>query len=305
MAKPQIGIVRKSRPYSTFLVLSINNSPSAIEAVRKLCWSVTKMSAGVNKADKGADLAFVLSFGDAFWKTLSPTAPKRLGPFNGISGTTQEVPATGGDIFIHINSKKPGANFALASEAMAILKGHAIVMDEAQCFVYQDSRDLTGFIDGTANPKGRAATIAALVDDDAKFNDGSFVLTQRYVHNLEKWGTVPAQEQERIIGRTKKKSVELDPKPEDSHIARAEIMEGGKERKIVRHSMPYGSAKGVQGLFFVAYAKDPAIFETQLARMFGGAPDGMRDRLMEFSRPVTGAFFFAPSMTGLANLARS
>lgn len=304
MAKPQVGIVRKSRPNSTFLVLSINNSPSAIAAARKLCGSATKMAAGVNKSDKGADLAFVLSFGDAFWRVISPTSPRRLRPFSGVSGATQEVPATGGDIFIHVSSKKRGANFALAREAMAILKGHAIVMDEAQCFVYQDSRDLTGFIDGTANPKGRAATLAALVDDDAEFNGGSFVLAQRYVHDLEKWGTLSTGEQERIIGRTKKKSVELDPKPEDSHVSRAEIMEGGKERKIVRHSMPYGSAKGVQGLFFTAYAKDPAIFEAQLARMFGGAPDGMRDRLMEFSRPVTGAFFFAPSMKGLENLAR-
>ncbi len=292
-------------PYSTFLVLQINASPSANAAVRKLCGSASKMSANVNKADKGADLAFVLSFGDAFWRELSPTAPKRLKTFNGISGTTPGVPATGGDVFIHINSKRPGVNFALAREAMAMLKGHAIVMDEAECFVYQDSRDLTGFIDGTANPKGRAAALAALVDDDAKFNGGSFVLAQRYVHDLEKWETLPTSEQERIIGRTKKKSVELDPKPEDSHISRAEIVEGGKERKIVRHSMPYGSAKGVQGLFFVAYAKDPAIFEAQLARMFGGATDGMRDRLMEFTRPVTGAFFFAPSMKGLGNLARS
>ncbi|MBI3581386.1 MAG: Dyp-type peroxidase [Nitrospinae bacterium] len=290
MAKPQIGIVRKGLPYSTFLVLSITTSPAANAAVRKLCGAASKMAADVNKSDKGADLAFVLSFGDAFFRGLSPKIPKQLRPFNGVPGATTGVPATGGDIFIHVNSKKPGANYALAREAMTVLKGHARVMDEVQGFVYQDSRDLTGFIDGTANPKGRAASLAALVDDDAEFNGGSFVLAQRYVHDLEKWETLPAREQERIIGRTKKKSVELDPKPEDAHIARAEIMEGGRERKIVRHSMPYGSAGGERGLFFTAYAKDPAIFEAQLARMFGGAPDGMRDRLMEFSRPVTGAF---------------
>ena len=299
---PQPGIVRRGMPYSIFLILTVKSSSSATAAVRRLCGAIPKISAALNK-NRGTKLACTASFGAAYWKTLSSRAPKMLRPFAGISGKKTKVPSTGGDIFLHINSAQQGVNFACAKELLALLDGHATVKEEVHSFVYLDSRDLTGFIDGTANPKGKE-TAAALVDDDPRFNGGSYVLTQRYVHDLEKWKTVPVRQQERVIGRTKKESLELDPKPADSHISRAEIVEKGKELKIVRHSMPYGAAGGKQGLFFVAYAKDPAIFEAQLDRMFGAAPDGMRDKLMNFTRPETGAFFFAPSLAALARLAR-
>lgn len=291
-------------PYGIFLVLRVENSPSAMAAVRRFCGAISKTVSGLNKADKGSSLACTVSFGADLWRKISSGAPKRLRPFGGTSGKALSAPATGGDVFLHINSSRQGANYACARQLLAMLDGCALVAEEAHGFNYLDSRDLTGFIDGTANPKGREKARAALVVDDAGFNGGSFVLTQRYVHNLAGWETLPARAQERIIGRTKKDSVELDPKPDDSHIARAEIVEGGRELKIVRHSMPYGAAGGEQGLFFVAYAKDPAIFEAQLSRMFGSAPDGLHDRLMEFSRPVSGAFFFAPSLAVLARLAR-
>jgi putative iron-dependent peroxidase len=178
------------------------------------------------------------------------------------------------------------------------------VAEEVHGFRYLDSRDLTGFIDGTENPKGRARAAAALIGpEDPDVAGGSCVFTQRYVHDLARWAELPVREQEQVIGRRKRDSRELSDraKPATAHISRTVIEEGGEELEILRHSFPYGTTSEC-GLFFVAYTRDLAIPERMLRRMMGVSGDGLRDRLMEFSRAVSGATFFAPSLRGLRAL---
>lgn len=184
--------------------------------------------------------------------------------------------------------------------------GLVAVLEEVEGFSYLDSRDLTGFIDGTANPKGEERMEVALIgDEDPDFAGGSYVLAQRYVHDLEKWSRLPVAEQEMVFGRTKPDSTELgeDKKPATAHISRVEIEEDGEELKIVRHSLPYGKASGESGLFFIAYSKDARIFEKMLSRMIGTAGDGLHDHLMDFTRAVSGAIFFVPPLEVLRRLA--
>jgi putative iron-dependent peroxidase len=178
------------------------------------------------------------------------------------------------------------------------------LMEEVAGFRYLDSRDLTGFIDGTENPKGAGRAAAALIGrEDPDYAGGSYVAVQRYVHDLAKWRLMGDREQERIIGRTKPDSMELpaSKKPATAHISRVVIKEDEEELQILRHSYPYGTVKEA-GLFFVAYTKSLDIFDRMLQRMMGASGDGLHDRLMEFSHAVTGAAFFVPSLATLAAL---
>jgi putative iron-dependent peroxidase len=166
-------------------------------------------------------------------------------------------------------------------------------------FKYHDSRDLTGFIDGTANPKEEAARAAALVSDDAPGAGGSFVLTQRWVHDLDAFESLPVADQERVIGRTKPDSIELegDDMPPDSHVSRTDV----SSAKIYRRSAPFGSV-AEKGLYFLAFACDIDRFDLLLRRMYGVTDGSIRDRLTVYSRPVTGSYWFAPSEEALSSL---
>jgi putative iron-dependent peroxidase len=179
------------------------------------------------------------------------------------------------------------------------------VATDQDAFVHRDSRDLIGFIDGTANPMTHEAPSAVVVPDGQPGAGGSHVLVMRWVHNLAAWEALSLEEQQGAIGRTKLTSKELAPdaKPPTAHIARVEIAdESGDELPVYRRSVPYGTL-AEHGLQFVAFSADRARIDRMLARMFGLGPDGLHDRLTDFSRPVTGAFYFAPPLGLLAELA--
>lgn len=216
----------------------------------------------------------------------------------------RKAPNTNGDLLFHIISKRPDLNFELARRLMTELGETVEVMDDVTGFRYLDSRDLTGFI-GTQNPKGQARAAVALIGtEDPDFADGSYVFTQRYVHDLKKWATISIKEQEGAIGRRKRDSKELSDKvkPPTAHLSRGVIEEHGEELQIVRHSLPYGTVAEA-GLFFIAYTKDLGIPEKTLSRMIGTTGDGLHDHLLEFTRAVSGATFFAPSLNVLRALA--
>ncbi len=182
------------------------------------------------------------------------------------------------------------------------LGGSVTVMEEVHGFRYLDSRDLTGFIDGTENPKGaERAEVALIGDEDPDFAGGSYAFTQRYVHDLKRWAAVPQAEQEATIGRRKTDSEELETKPPTAHISRVVIEEDGRELEIVRHSFPYGTVSE-SGLFFIAYSRTLDTTEKMLSRMMGTAGDGLHDHLMDYTRAVSGATFFAPSLPMLRAL---
>jgi len=197
--------------------------------------------------------------------------------------------------------------FELATQIMARIGSAVSAVDEVHGFRYFDDRDLIGFVDGTENPRGDAATDAVVVgQEDPAFAGGSYVIVQKYLHDLDGWNRLPIEAQERIIGRTKLSDIELDDsiKPTSAHSALTTIEENGKEIKILRDNMPFGRAgQGEFGTYFIGYSRAPGTIEQMLENMFIGRPPGNYDRLLDFSRAVTGNLFFVPSATFLDQVA--
>jgi putative iron-dependent peroxidase len=241
----------------------------------------------------------VVAFGADLWRRLAPDeAPPGLSAFREIIGLDgRRAPATQHDVFVWVNGSSSDVVFEHGRAAVAAVADVAMVATEQACFVHRDSRDLMGFIDGTENPPLLEAPLAALVPPGEPGAGGSHVIVMRWVHDLARFERLPQTEQERVFGRTKIDSVELadDQKPATAHIARVEIEdERGDELAIYRRSVPYGTL-AEHGLYFVAFSADRERYDRMLARIFGLA-DGQRDRLTDFSRPVTGAFYFAPPL---------
>ena len=190
---------------------------------------------------------------------------------------------------------------------MARLAGSVTVCDEVQGFRYFDERDLIGFVDGTENPAGAAAAAAALVgEQDPDFAGGSYVIVQKYLHDVRAWNALPVEEQEKVIGRSKLSDIEMpdDVKPANSHVALNTIIEpDGTQRQILRANMPFGApGRGEFGTYYIAYAATPAVTEQMLVNMFVGRPPGNYDRILDFSTAVTGCLFFVPPASFLDDL---
>jgi putative iron-dependent peroxidase len=248
----------------------------------------------------------VVGVGSNLWHRLEPNvALAGFHDFAPIAGTDHhDAPATQHDLWVWVHGTGPDLALDAAQAITQCLSAVADLALEQPGFVYQDSRDLTGFIDGTANPPLVEAPSVALVPDDQPGRGGAFALTMRWIHNLEAFGQLSIQDQERVIGRTKLDSIELDDhaKPATAHIARVTIEENGEELQLYRRSVPYGTVHE-HGLFFVAFSADPSRFDKMLARMFGTTSDTCRDHLTNFTRPVSGAYYFVPSLETLRTIA--
>jgi porphyrinogen peroxidase len=305
MPQPQAGIVPDPSPNALFLILRVREPATNGPAVTKVAAGIPTLVDKVGATDPRAKLVCTVSFGSEFWQVISPSKrPAGLRPFMAIEANGRSAPNTGGDVLFHILSKRHDLNFELAMRISNQLGDTVEVMNEVHGFQYLDSRDLTGFIEGTENPKGKERAPVALIGaEDLAFAGGSYVFTQRYVHNLKKWATVPQKEQEKVIGRRKPDSKELSDKvkPPTAHISRVVIEENGEELEIVRHSFPYGTVSE-SGLFFIAYTKTLDTPEKMLSRMMGTTGDGLHDHLMDYTRAVSGATFFAPSLEVLKSL---
>jgi putative iron-dependent peroxidase len=222
------------------------------------------------------------------------------------AGAKHTAVSTPGDLLFHIRARRMDLCFELAGQLMNQLAGRAQVVDEVHGFRYFDQRDLMGFVDGTENPAGAAAVAAVTIgDEDPDFAGGSYVIVQKYLHDLEAWNSLPVEEQERVVGRTKLSDIELpdDLKPADSHVALNTITdENGEERQIVRANMPFGTVGAGQfGTYFIGYASSPDIIEQMLANMFLGKPPASHDRILDFSTAITGSLFFVPSADFVAD----
>ena len=241
----------------------------------------------------------VVGFGADLWRRLrADDAPAELGPFEAIAGDGRRAPATQHDVWVWTHGTGEDVELDVARAVVAVLTPVARLAAEQPCFVYLDSRDLTGFIDGTENPPVEEAFDVALVPDGRPGAGGAFVLAQKWVHDLDRFHAQKREDQEDTIGRTKPDSVELDDKPPTAHIARVVIEEDGEELELYRRSTPYGRV-GELGLYFLAFSADPSRFTKMLHRMFGVGGDGLHDHLTDFTRPVSGAFYFAPSLDAL------
>jgi len=289
-----------------FLVATLNPGSENRATLRSFCGDLSALLRAVEFRDLEGSLSCVMGFGSDAWDRLfGPPRPTELHPFREIRAGARHAVATPGDLLFHIRAKRMDLCFELATQIMARIGDAVSPVDEVQGFRYFDDRDLMGFVDGTENPRGAAATDAVLIgDEDADFARGSYVIVQKYLHDLDAWNALSTEAQERIIGRTKLSDIELEDsvKPTSAHNALTTIVENGKEIKILRDNMPFGRpAHGEFGTYFIGYSRSPRTIEQMLDNMFIGQPPGNYDRLLDFSRAVTGNLFFVPSATFLEN----
>jgi len=281
-----------------FLVLTID--PGGEAACRDVLgdWAALERSVGFRAP--GPPLACVAAVGSRAWDRLfAGPRPAELHPFRELVGQRHRAPATPGDLLLHIRHERMDLCFEFATQVMSRLAGAVTVVDEIHGFRFFDDRDLLGFVDGTENPSGAAAGAAVLVGEaDPGFAGGSYVIVQKYLHDMDAWNALSVEEQERVFGRSKLSDIEMPDgvKPANSHVALNTIVDpDGTQRQIVRANMPFGElGRGEFGTYYIAYAATPAVTELMLTHMFIGDPPGNTDRVLDFSTAITGGLFFAP-----------
>ncbi|WP_248963631.1 Dyp-type peroxidase [Sphaerisporangium perillae] len=289
-----------------FLVVTVD--PGGEPVVRELLTDLPALQRSVGFRVPEGRLSCVAGIGSRAWDRLfAGPRPAELHEFRELAGAVHRAVSTPGDLLFHVRAMRLDLCFELASQIMDRLRGVVTVQDEVQGFKYFDVRDLLGFVDGTENPVGPVASEAVLIgEEDREFAGGSYVIVQKYLHDLTAWNALPVDEQERVIGRTKLSNIELDDaaKPADSHVALTTITDpDGTERRILRDNMPFGNVgRGEFGTYFIGYARTPAVTERMLENMFLGDPRGNHDRILGFSTAVTGTLFFVPTVDFLDDL---
>jgi len=306
-AEPQ-AVVASLTKAAIFLVAVMKPDAASADAVRDLCGDVSALVRAVGFRDLTGLLSCVTGIGASAWDRLTGLPrPARLHPFREIQAGPRHAVSTPGDLMFHIRATRMDLCFELAGQIVNRLGGAATVVDEVHGFSYFDERDLLGFVDGTENPTGPAAVRAAIIgSEEPDYAGGSYVIVQKYLHDLTGWNALPVEQQEKIIGRTKLSDVELDDdvKPTSAHNALTTIVVDGEEIDIVRDNMPFGQVStGEFGTYFIGYARSPATTEQMLTNMFIGSPPGNYDRILDFSTAVTGSLFFVPSQTLLDGFA--
>jgi putative iron-dependent peroxidase len=293
MYTPQAGIFAlgtSSHAYLEFDILEAKKSKefaSTISAIRE----PRTTTGGVN---------FVIGFRPELWRDLVPAdAPAGVAGFNkeihGIEGFV--MPCTQHDAVVWLSGSARDVIFDMARSALRDLAGLASLADETSSWSYRHDRDLTGFIDGSENPTLLDAPAAALLPEGVPGAAGSVLLLQKWKHRVAEWEALPVQQQEGIMGRTKLDSVELEHKPSDSHVARTDQDEFGH---IFRRNMPYGSVED-HGTMFVGFSADQKRLSRMLDSM-AGLVTGTRDALTRFTQPLTGSYYFVPSVESLRRL---
>ena len=295
---------------AVFLVLRAGEADGDLARVREVLGAVGDLVKNVGFRDLSGRLSCIVGIGPALWDRLSPDRrPVDLRPFAAVRGPVHAAPSTPGDLLFHIRAERGDMTFELERQLLDLIGGAAHVVDETVGFRYFDARDLLGFVDGTANPTGGELPDAALIgaDADPDFAGGSYVVVQKYLHDMAAWAGLSTEEQEAIIGRTKLDNVEIDDDdaPRKSHKSLATIEdEDGNELAILRDNMPFGRpGAGEFGTYFIGYAGRLWVIERMIARMFVGVPAGRYDRLLDFSTATTGTTFFVPTAAMLEALA--
>jgi putative iron-dependent peroxidase len=295
---------------AVFLVMAAGERDADLARIRDVLGAVGDLVKNVGFRDLGGRLSCVVGIGATLWDRLSPRRrPADLRPFATIIGPVHVAPSTPGDLLFHVRAEREDMTFELERQLLDGIGGAARVVDETTGFRYFDARDLLGFVDGTANPTGAELPDAALVgaDADPDFAGGSYVVVQKYLHDMAAWAQLSTEEQEAIIGRTKIDNVEIDDDdaPRKSHKTLTTIDDGaGGELAILRDNMPFGRpGAGEFGTYFIGYAGRLWVIEQMLERMFVGVPAGAYDRLLDFSTAITGTTFFVPTAGMLGELA--
>ncbi len=302
-APEQQQIVEAPTAAAIFLVLTVAAGSEA--AVREALAAAGGLRRAVGFRAPEAGLTCVIGIGSECWDRLyGAPRPARLHPLRALEGPVHTAPSTPGDLLLHIRAERVDLCFELAQRLTDALGDAATVVDEVHGFKSFDERDLLGFVDGTENPEGRGALDAVTVgDEDPPFAGGSYVLVQKYLHDLAAWDALTVEQQERAIGRTKLSNLEIpdDEKAPDAHIALNVIEDAdGDQIDIMRFNMPFGAVGAREfGTYYIGYASAPDVMEEMLSRMFLGMGAAAHDRILDFSTAVTGCLFYAPTVDWL------
>lgn len=303
----QHGVVAEASSDALFLTLNRTAQTDADQRIRGLLSRIPQLQQQYQERYPEAALSVVAAIGSSYWDSLvAGERPAQLAAFPALESGGFVAPDTPADLLFHIRSERHDLNFELGRTLLAELKGAAELVEEVHGFRYLDSRDLTGFVDGTENPEGEnRAEVAVVGAEDQAFTGGSYIHLQRYVHDLPHWQSEPLKTQEDTLGRTKADNVEYasGDKALTAHTKRTSLKDGeGRSIEILRHSMPYGTMQQC-GLMFASYCRTPDNFRLMLESMIEGDAEGHRDHLLRYTRAVTGQAFFAPSADYLQAMA--
>ena len=295
--------------FATFVVLSVKDTPDALKTVRSALAGIEDLSKNVIIRGPNSLFSCTVGIGSNIWDKLTGLPrPAELHPFKEVKGQKHTAVSTPGDLLLHIRAERRDLCFEFERQLMDNLGDSVSLVDETEGFRYFDLRDLLGFVDGTANPIGPAVPEAVLVNqDDQHGAGGSYIVVQKYLHDIPAWKSLSTGDQESVIGRTKADNIELDDAEsgkQQSHKSLTTIEdEDGEEHEILRDNMPFGSpASGEFGTYFIGYTAELWVIERMMERMFVGDPPGLHDRILDFSKPLTGTTFFAPPANVLAGL---
>ena len=289
-----------------FLVAKINPAAEHCAAVRSFCGDLAKLVRAVGFRDPEGGLSCVMGFGSDVWDRLfGPPRPAELHPFREFRAGTRHAVATPGDLLFHIRAQRMDLCFELATQIMARLGGAVSPVDEVHGFRYFDARDLAR-VSSTARrirPVKTAVDAVLIGDEDPDFAGGSYVIVQKYLHDMAGWNALSTEAQERIIGRTKlsptSSSTTRSSRPRRTTRSRPSSRTAERSRSSATTCRSARPARGEFGTYFIGYSRSPRTIEQMLENMFVGRPPGNYDRLLDFSRAVTGNLFFVPSATFL------
>lgn len=292
---------------AVFLVVNIAPGDGALTHAREVIADIGSLVRAVGFRHLDGHLSCNVGIGSKAWDRLGQAKrPSQLREFAEVRGAAHTAVATPGDLLFHIRAERSDLCFELERLLLDALGGFITVVDEVQGFRYFDDRDLLGFVDGTENPTGDDLYQSTLIgDEDADFAGGSYVVVQKYLHNLGAWGALSVEEQESIIGRAKLDDIELaDRGGRKSHRSLNTIVGAdGVERHILRDNMPFGRPGQAEfGTYFIGYARDLSRIEQMIRNMFLGDPIGEYDRILDFSTAMTGTSFFVPANDLLESL---
>lgn len=305
MAREQFGVCAEPNLHGSYLLFNVLEDKN--DYIRK---ALSRLPALFDKyADRfsEANLIGVFAIGAGYWDEFYPKArPKNLTNFPLMACEDRIAPANHYDLFIEIRSDRADVNHIVSGKVCSLLGDSVELAEEIRAFRFLDGRDLTGFVEGSENPRGMHRRKIALVDEaeDVTFMGGSYLHVQRYKHNLSLWNSLDVKAQEDVFARTKLDNEEYttENKLPTSHGKRIDVNdENGESVEILRQSMPYGDMK-TQGLFFLSYCRSPKPFEMILKSMIFGDDEGNFDHMLKYTQAETGAAFFAPSLTFLEKI---
>jgi len=306
MTQAQKGICAEPNLHALFLTFTVVDDDA--QAMRVKLVRILDLLSHFDDEYYEAMVSGVLAIGTNYWYELYPDIiPRELAPFPNIHSEDRNAPNSPGDLFILIKADRIDICHAIGVEIIQLLKPHVDLYEEVRGFRYLDGRDLTGFVDGSDNPRGMQKFNAAIVgDNDPDFTGGSYVHIQRYQHNMQKWQLLPVAKQQQIIGRNKTNNATLanTDLAADSHTVRAQLAtQNGNNNAMLTQNMPYGDMCS-QGLYFVSCANSPQPFSNLLKSRLVGDEEGNYDKLLDYTTAETGGAFFAPSVTFIKQQAK-